>query len=178
MYSDAVHALADQATTKLAEQRRSLAGHLVRSALAGMYVGAAIVLIFTIGGLLSLHAPGAVRLLMGVCFGGALTIVALAHEADVPRNALTQRHLDLKNEFYEHIKEKGAPSDVEVRLRAQIATLKQTIANKNQELAQLRQDVPALVRAVHQLTLENQELREQLALPQPTILPLHPRKAD
>jgi hypothetical protein len=40
---------------------------------------------------------------------GALTIVALAHEADVPRNALTQRHLDLKNEFYEHIKEKGAP---------------------------------------------------------------------
>src|SRR6266536_663091 len=85
---------------------------------------------------------------------GALTIVALAHEADVPRNALTQRHLDLKNEFYQHIKEKGAPSDVEVRLRAQIAKLKQTITN------------------------ENQELREQLALPQPTILPLHPRKAD
>jgi predicted nuclease with TOPRIM domain len=109
---------------------------------------------------------------------GALTIVALAHEAGVPRNALTQRHLDLKNEFYEHIKEKGTPSDVEVRLRAQIVKLKKTIANKNQELAQLRQDVPALVRAVNQLTLENQELREQLALPQPTVLPLHPRKAD
>jgi hypothetical protein len=76
---------------------------------------------------------------------GALTIVALAHEAGVPRNALTQRHLDLKNEFYEHIKEKGIPSDVEVRLRAQIVKLKKTIANKNQELAQLRQDVPALV---------------------------------
>ena len=30
---------------------------------------------------------------------GALTIVALAQEADVPRNALTQRHTDLKNEF-------------------------------------------------------------------------------
>jgi predicted nuclease with TOPRIM domain len=109
---------------------------------------------------------------------GALTIVALAHEADVPRNALTQRHLDLKNKFYEHGKEKGAPSDVEVRLRAQVAKLKQTIANKNRELAQLRQDVPALIRAVHQLTLENQGLREQLALPQPTILPLHPREAD
>jgi hypothetical protein len=27
---------------------------------------------------------------------GALTIVALAREADVPRNALTQRHPDLK----------------------------------------------------------------------------------
>ena len=46
--------------------------------LAGMYVGAAIVLIFTIGGLLSPYAPGAVRLLMGVCFGGALTIVIFA----------------------------------------------------------------------------------------------------
>jgi hypothetical protein len=29
---------------------------------------------------------------------GALTIVALAQEAQVPRNALTQRHTDLKNE--------------------------------------------------------------------------------
>ncbi|WP_240508882.1 hypothetical protein [Streptomyces agglomeratus] len=28
---------------------------------------------------------------------GALTIVALALEAGVPRNALTQRHTDLKN---------------------------------------------------------------------------------
>jgi hypothetical protein len=30
---------------------------------------------------------------------GALTIVALALEAGVPRNALTQRHTDLKNDF-------------------------------------------------------------------------------
>ena len=46
--------------------------------LAGMYVGAAIVLIFTIGGLLSKDAPSVVRLLMGVCFGGALTVVVFA----------------------------------------------------------------------------------------------------
>jgi nitrite transporter NirC len=78
MYAEVVHALGEQAAVKLAEQRRSLAGHLVRSALAGMYVGAAIVLIFTIGGLLSAQAPGAVRLAMGVCFGGALTIVIFA----------------------------------------------------------------------------------------------------
>src|SRR5207247_1809520 len=32
----------------------------------------------TIGGLLSKEAPGSVRLLMGVCFGGALTIVIFA----------------------------------------------------------------------------------------------------
>jgi nitrite transporter NirC len=78
MYSDAVHALADQAATKLTEQRRSLASHLVRSALAGMYVGAAIVLIFTVGGLLSKAAPGTERVAMGICFGGALTMVVFA----------------------------------------------------------------------------------------------------
>src|SRR5438094_808385 len=78
MYSDAVHGLADQAAAKLAHQRRSLAGHLVRSALAGMYVGAAIVLIFTIGGLMAKAAPGTERLVMGVCFGGALTMVIFA----------------------------------------------------------------------------------------------------
>src|SRR5256714_11293923 len=78
MYSDAVHALADQAAAKLVHQRRSLAGHLVRSALAGMYVGAAIVLIFTVGGLLSKAAPGTERIVMGICFGGALTMVVFA----------------------------------------------------------------------------------------------------
>src|SRR4051794_37279324 len=46
--------------------------------LAGMYVGAAIFLIFTVGGSLASSSPGAVRLLMGVCFGGALTIVVFA----------------------------------------------------------------------------------------------------
>jgi nitrite transporter len=78
MYTEAVQALADQAVNKLASQRLSLTSHLVRSILAGMYVGAAIVLIFTIGGTLSATSPGAVRLLMGVCFGGALTIVIFA----------------------------------------------------------------------------------------------------
>jgi nitrite transporter NirC len=78
VYTEAVQALGDQAAAKLAGQRQSLVGHLVRSMLAGMYVGAAIVLIFTVGGLLSKEAPGAVRLLMGVCFGGALTMVIFA----------------------------------------------------------------------------------------------------
>jgi hypothetical protein len=91
---------------------------------------------------------------------GALTIVALAIEAGVPRNALTQRHTDLKDEFYQRIKENGAHNGDEARLRATIAKLKQTIAAKNKELAQLRADVPALVRVVNQLTLENQQLRD------------------
>jgi nitrite transporter NirC len=78
MYTETVHALAEQAVVKLTEQRRSLLSHLVRSMLAGMYVGAAIALIFTVGGLLSQAIPGVQRIWMGVCFGGALTIVIFA----------------------------------------------------------------------------------------------------
>ena len=94
---------------------------------------------------------------------GALTVVALAIEAGVPRNALTQRHTDLKDEFYQRIRDRGAGNGDEARLRATIAKLRQTIANKNRELTQLRADVPALVRAVSQLTLELQETRAQLS---------------
>jgi predicted nuclease with TOPRIM domain len=110
---------------------------------------------------------------------GALTIVALAHEAEVPRNALTQRHLDLKNEFYERVRARGSLPDSEVRLRATVVKLKQTIANKNKELARLRDDVPNLVRVINQLTLENQELRHQLELPMRDVIPLgrHTRTA-
>ena len=75
MFSETVAAVAEQASAKLAGQRRSLVSHFVRSMLAGMYVGAAIVLIFTIGSYLP---PESRRLLMGVCFGGALTIVIFA----------------------------------------------------------------------------------------------------
>lgn len=109
---------------------------------------------------------------------GALTIVALALEADVPRNALTQRHLDLKNEFYAHVKERGAIPDAEARLRVTVATLKETIANKNNELSQLRADVPALVRVVNQLTLENRELREQLTSSGPNVIPFTKRRSS
>jgi nitrite transporter len=78
MYSETVQTLGEQAAVKLAEQRRSLVSHIVRSMLAGMYVGAAIVLIFTIGGSITGEAVMFRRLLMGVCFGGALTMVVFA----------------------------------------------------------------------------------------------------
>lgn len=93
---------------------------------------------------------------------GALTIVALALAADVPRNALTQRHLDLKNEFYAKVKERGQPTDAETRLRKQIVRLKELREKDKAELEQLRADVEGLVRVVNQLTLENWRLREQM----------------
>jgi hypothetical protein len=102
---------------------------------------------------------------------GALTVVALAIEAGVPRNALTQRHTDLKDDFYQRIRERGAGNGDEARLRATIAQLRKTIASKNKELAQLRADVPALVRAVSQLTLVNQKLRDRHASPGGSVVP-------
>ncbi|MEU6191988.1 hypothetical protein [Nocardia sp. NPDC047038] len=109
---------------------------------------------------------------------GALTVVALALEADVPRNALAQRHPDLRNEFYARAADRGATPEVEAQLRATIAKFKKTIANKNDELAQLRADVPALVTVVNQLTLENQQLRDTLAQPRATVVPFPGRQSD
>lgn len=90
---------------------------------------------------------------------GAMTIVALAIEAGVPRNALTQRHIDLKAEFYRRGKERGAGSEDEERLRATIRKLRKSSADAHKDLARARADVKALVRAVNLLAAENQELR-------------------
>jgi transposase-like protein len=108
---------------------------------------------------------------------GALTIVALAQEAQVPRNALTQRHLDLKNDFYEKVRARGAMPDSEKRLRRQVTKLKELRAADAQELAALRSDVEALVGALHQAQMENRQLRQQLAAPDTTVrsLPTQPR---
>jgi hypothetical protein len=111
---------------------------------------------------------------------GALTIVAFAHEAGVPRNALTQRHTDLRAEFYARVQARGGTSEVETRLRQTIARLKATITNKNTELDRLRADVPPLVRTINVLT-ENQQLRETHTA-NPTVVPFptrhRPRSRD
>ena len=56
-----------------------------------------------------------------------------------------------------------------------IVQLKQTIANRNEELARLPEDVPALVRTLNQLAAENDALRRQLQLPPPNVVPLRPQ---
>jgi len=100
---------------------------------------------------------------------GALTIVALAVEASVPRNALTQRHTDLKNEFYDKARARGGTPDSEQRLRKQIRRLKELRAADAEEIAQLKADVEALIGALHQATVENRLLREQIAEQHPVV---------
>ncbi|TVZ07395.1 hypothetical protein EAS64_02385 [Trebonia kvetii] len=102
---------------------------------------------------------------------GAMTIVALAIEAGVPRNALTQRHTDLKAEFYQRVKERGAGSEDEERLRATIRELRKGAAATRRDLARARADIKALVRAVNQLTTENHQLREAQATRDRVVVP-------
>lgn len=109
------------------------------------------------------------RILTGVPehSNGALTIVALAAEAQVPRNALTQRHLDLKNGFYAQVRARGQTPDSEKRLRQQVRRLRELRAADAEEIAQLKADVEALVGALHQVTME----KAACASSSPTAMP-------
>ncbi|RSS57392.1 hypothetical protein [Streptomyces sp. WAC01280] len=111
---------------------------------------------------------------------GALTIVGLALEAGVPRNALTQRHTDLKNEFYDKVRACGGTPGSEQRLRRQVRRLKELRAADAEEIAQLKADVEALVGALHQTTAENHLLRQQLAerTTELRALPIQPRASN
>ncbi|MGW3201551.1 hypothetical protein ACWDBD_44880 [Streptomyces sp. NPDC001118] len=81
---------------------------------------------------------------------GALTIVALALEAKVPSNALTQRHTDLKAEFYEQVRAaRGGPPDSERRLRRQVRRLKELTAADAHEITQLKADRQLADRRAH-----------------------------
>ena len=80
------------------------------------------------------------------------TIVAPAQEAQVPRNALTQRRPDLQNDFYAKVSEPGQPTDSKRRLRKRITKLKELRTADKENIAQLEADVENLVRVVNQLT--------------------------
>ncbi|GAA2718395.1 MULTISPECIES: hypothetical protein [Streptomyces] len=95
------------------------------------------------------------RLLAGqaTASNGSLTVVALAAEAGVHRMALMKRHADLKNEFYERVRnETQQVPESEKQLRATVAKLKKTISNQKTEIEELRQLVTHLTLASAVLT--------------------------
>lgn len=116
------------------------------------------------------------RLLAGqaTVSNGSLTAVALAAEADVHRMALLKRHADLKNEFYERLRnETQQVPEPERRLREAVSKLKKTLANKEAELEELRQVVPRLTLASAVLTREEEASAEPGPTPDNAI-PLRP----
>jgi len=105
---------------------------------------------------------------------GSLTAVALAAEAGVHRMALMKRHADLKNEFYERVRnETKQIPDTEKRLRETVTKLKKTIANQKAELEELRQLVTNLTLA--SAVLVSQPPPEAEIGPRPdNVVPLPP----
>lgn len=76
MFKEEYEAVGNAAVSKVALLKKNPAGYFILSMLAGMYIGFGILLIFSIGGMLS-GAPYT-KTLMGIAFGIALSLVVMA----------------------------------------------------------------------------------------------------
>ncbi|MFG1706480.1 hypothetical protein ACFLIM_25125 [Nonomuraea sp. M3C6] len=106
------------------------------------------------------------RLLAGqpIASDGSLTVKTLAAEAGVHRMALMKRHADLKNHFYERVRnETPQVPESERKLRETVTQLKTTIKNQKAEIEELRQQVTRLTLASAVLTQRKE------TLPPPTL---------
>lgn len=77
MHNETVLKLNNAAKNKLNLLNRSKLKYLVSSAFAGLYVGLGIILIFTVGGLLSAANSPATKIIMGLSFSVALCLVIM-----------------------------------------------------------------------------------------------------
>ena len=78
MFNEEFNKVAGAAKAKNELLKNNKVGYLVSAMLAGLFVGMAIMLIFTIGGLLSSAGSPATKIVMGIAFGGALSLVVMA----------------------------------------------------------------------------------------------------
>ncbi|MCB2359868.1 formate/nitrite transporter family protein [Clostridium estertheticum] len=78
MFSEEINKVSASAIKKSELLKKSKMRYLTSSALAGIYVGFGILLIFTIGGLLSQATSPVTKIMMGASFGIALSLVIMA----------------------------------------------------------------------------------------------------
>jgi nitrite transporter NirC len=78
MYKTDVQRMADASVNKVAYLEQSLLGYVILAAFAGVYLGFGITLIFSIGAPFAAEGSAALKLVMGVSFGIALTLVIFA----------------------------------------------------------------------------------------------------
>jgi nitrite transporter NirC len=78
LFSEEINKVAAASQKKVEFLKGSKTKYLLASAMAGMFVGFGIILIFTIGGLLSAANSPATRIVMGASFGIALSLVLMA----------------------------------------------------------------------------------------------------
>lgn len=77
MHNETVLKLTNAAKNKINLLNNSKLKYLVSAAFAGLYVGLGIILIFTVGGLLSAAGSPATKIMMGVSFAVALCLVIM-----------------------------------------------------------------------------------------------------
>jgi nitrite transporter len=78
IFLETIEKVCDSALAKLKLLNKSKLSYLISSALAGIFVGIGIILIFTIGGNLSSVNSPATKIVMGLSFGIALSLVLMA----------------------------------------------------------------------------------------------------
>ena len=78
MYNADVQRMVDVSAKKVAYLEGSPLGYVILAALAGVYLGFGITLIFSIGAPFAAEGSAALKLVMGVSFGIALTLVVFA----------------------------------------------------------------------------------------------------
>jgi len=79
MFIEEIDKVTNIAENKIQYMLKSPLGYLLLSALAGIYLGFGIVLIFSVGGPIAAGGGGAyLKLIMGACFGVALSLVIFA----------------------------------------------------------------------------------------------------
>ncbi|MFD5696444.1 hypothetical protein [Streptomyces lasiicapitis] len=91
---------------------------------------------------------------------GALTVLALAAEADV-KHVLTHRHTDLKDEFYAKVRAQRQVPDSERKLREELKKTKERLAELIEENKRQQAEIEMFTRVVNLLTVENDQLRGQ-----------------
>jgi len=105
---------------------------------------------------------------------GALTVLALAAEADVKRHVLTHRHTDLKDEFYAKVRARGHVPDSERKLRAELREARERLATAAQEIKRLQGEVDMFARVVNVLEVENAQFRSQQDRGRASVVALPP----
>lgn len=78
MFSEEINNVIAAGHAKMRLLKTNRLGYFISSMLAGIYVGMGIILIFTIGGLLSSAGSPATKIVMGLSFGVALSLVVFA----------------------------------------------------------------------------------------------------
>ena len=101
------------------------------------------------------------RLLAGTPLrsSGNLDIISLAEEAGLKRNKLTHKHTDLKDRFYAERRAREGMTDREAKLHNEITQLKACIDELREERDNYRTANEVFARALHALTIENDNLR-------------------